>query len=341
MYTHVAIGTKRFTVVLILLILALFLMSVLSISIGSSRITLDKVFEVLLSGNVDRAVATIVQLRYVRTVAAILSGALLGLSGLLMQTVSRNPLADPYIFGLSSTALTAVALGIIMNPSIMVNSAALTATAFIGSLLGYALTMFLSKLAEGNAMSMVLSGIAVAATFSGISHILLYQVQRTIQMPYYFLLLGTVSYVISNEVPYLLLSLIVGVALSLLMFKPLNLYIYGDSYVKQYGYSPRTVAFIAAGVASLMTGSTIAVIGIVGFIGLAAPHVARFMVGSDHRFAVPVTATVGGLITLLSDICVRLVSMYVAGLGELPLGVVTSVVGAPFLAYLVIKRARE
>jgi len=88
-----------------------------------------------------------------------------------------------------------------------------------------------------------------------------------------------------------------------------------------------------------MTGSTIAVVGIVGFIGLAAPHIARLMVGADHRFSIPAVALIGAEIALIADICTRPISR--SGLGELPLGVVTSIIGAPFLAYIVIRKVRQ
>ncbi len=330
---------KRFLSILSIFLFLLFITLILSLSIGPAHIPPIKVFLNIIG--IDSDYTVIVRLRIARTLASLLTGSLLGLSGLLMQAITRNPLADPYILGLSSTALAVVALGITVNPSIMVNKTIFMVIAFVGAMLGYALTLCLSRLAGGGALALVLSGIAVASIFSGISHVLLYIVQSRLNAPYYFLLLGSASIALYREIPYLIAPLAIGALVSLLMFRPLNLYIYGDSYVKQYGYSPLAISIIATVIASLLTASTIAVVGIVGFIGLAAPHIARFLTGSDHRFSIPITIVVGGILTLVSDICVRLISMYVGALGELPLGVITSVVGGPFLAYLVIRRVRQ
>lgn len=329
----------RFLSVLFASTSLLLLAIVASLSIGPSNIPLTKVFLNIIG--IDDNYTVIVRLRITRTLVALLTGSLLGLPGLLMQTITRNPLADPYILGLSSTALTAAAFGILINPSVMVSTAAFITVAFVGAMLGYVLTLCLSKLAGGGALALVLSGIAVASIFSGVSHILLYFLQSRLNAPYYLLLLGSASMALSWEIPYLLTPLAVGALISLLLFRPLNLYIYGDMYVKQYGYNPLLISIVATAIASLLTASTIAIVGIVGFVGLAAPHIARFFVGSDHRFSIPITIIVGGMLTLTSDICVRLISMYVAGLGELPLGVITSVIGGPFLAYLVVRRVRR
>jgi len=307
--------------------------------VGSSEIGPIDALRFLLGFSRDETVALVMGIRIWRTAAAALSGALLALSGLLMQTVTRNPLADPYIFGLSSTALTAVAAAILINPAIQADSGALLAVSFFGALAGFVLTLALSSLAGGSPIAMVLAGVAVSSVFSGVSHILLYMLQSVLGKPYYLLLMGSASRVLAKHIPYLAAPLLFGFAASILLFKPLNLYIYGDTYTREAGFSPRLVAVLASALASLMTGSTIAVVGIVGFIGLAAPHIARLMVGADHRFSIPATVLIGAEIALIADVCTRYISR--SGLGDLPLGVVTSVIGAPFLAYIVVRKVRQ
>jgi len=333
------ISIRRFIFSLILLIVALLLTLSLSLSVGSSEIGPIDALRFLIGFSRDETVARVMGVRIWRTAAAALSGALLALSGLLMQTVTRNPLADPYIFGLSSTALTAVAAAILINPAVQADSGALLVVSFFGALAGFALTLALSSLAGGSPIAMVLAGVAVSSVFSGVSRILLYMLQRVLDRPYYLLLMGSAYHVLARHIPYLAASLLFGFAASMLLFKPLNLYIYGDTYTREVGFSPRLVAVSASALASLMTGSTIAVVGIVGFIGLAAPHIARLMVGADHRFSIPATVLIGAEIALIADICTRFISRL--GFGELPLGVVTSVIGAPFLAYIVIRKVRQ
>lgn len=349
------ISIRRFLTTLTLLLILLLSTFILSLSIGSTVINPTNVFTKLVQNLIYSIVGfmrpqahvvadevySIAMLRLGRSVAALLTGSLLGIAGLLMQTATRNPLADPYILGLSSTALTAIAVCIAVTPAIMVHRWILMAIAFIGSLMGFALTMALSKLAGGTSISLVLAGIAVNALFSGISHILLYIVQRVVRVHYVFLLMGSASTVLLNEIVFLLLPFIAGMAIALPMFKMLNAFIYGDEYAKQLGYNPAIVLIAISTIASILTASTVSVIGIVGFVGLAAPHISRLLVGADHRFTIPVVAVVGAMITMVADIVVRIVSLLSTGLGELPLGVVTSIIGAPFLAYLIIRRVRE
>jgi iron complex transport system permease protein len=316
----------------------------LSLSIGSSMLDPVKVFQAIFltpfGYTVEEGVEIIAKLRLSRAFASLFCGASLALAGLLMQTTTRNPLADPYIFGLSSTALTMVAMGIILAPNLMIYKVWLIVISFSGALSGYVLTLLLSKLGGGSSMAMVLAGIAVASLFSGVSHVLLYLVQQVTKTPYTYLLMGSASTVLWKDLQFLAFPTVFLAILSLALFKPLNVYLYGDEYAKQLGFNPSLTRNTAGLIAALLTAITIAFVGIVGFVGLIAPHIARFLVGSDHRFSIPLTALVGALVTLVADIVVKLMSLLVGGMGELPLGVVTSVVGAPFLAYLVVKRVR-
>ncbi|MCS7112154.1 MAG: iron ABC transporter permease [Ignisphaera sp.] len=352
------ISMRRFLTVFSSLSIVLLFMFVLSLSVGSTMVNPIEVFNKLLHSLIYKAVNTlgiphvlkpvietdrvysVATLRLGRTIAAISTGALLGVAGLLMQTATRNPLAEPYILGLSSTALTTIAIGIILVPNIMIHKWALTTIAFIGALLGFVLTILLSRLAGGTSISLVLSGIAINALFSGISHTLLYVVQNTIRMHYVFLLMGSTSTILLNDTIFLILPFAAGTTASLLLFKILNTFLYGDEYAKQFGYSPSLVLIIISAIASVLTASTVATVGIVGFVGLAAPHISRLLVGTDHRFSLPITAMIGAMITTIADVVVRIISLLSAGLGELPLGVITSTIGAPFLAYLIIKRMK-
>jgi len=288
---------------------------------------------------VEEMVEVIAKLRLARALASVFCGASLALAGLLMQTTTRNPLADPYIFGLSSTALTLFALGILLVPNLMVHKAWVVAISFSGSILGYTLTLLLSKLGGGTSTSMVLAGIAVASLFSGASHVLLYLVQQVTRTYYMYLLMGSASTVLWTDLQFLTFPSISLAVLTLALFKPLNAYLYGDEYAKQLGFNPAMIRNAMSLVASLLTAITIASVGIVGFVGLIAPHVARFLAGSDHRFSIPMTALVGALVALIADTFVKLTSAFVGGLGELPLGVVTSIIGSPFLAYIVVRRS--
>ncbi len=310
-----------------------------SLGVGPAGFSLGWLLE-LVSGGTPREVQVVLYLRLVRAVVSYATGAVLGLSGALMQSVTRNPLADPFILGLSSSALAVVSAALAVQPGLLAARYYLMVLAFAGALLGYTLTVALSRLAGGGSASLVLSGIAVSAFFSGVSHVLLYAVQRATGMPYILLLAGSASSALARDIPYLLASASLCLVVSLAISKGLNAYLYGDEYSQQLGFNPRLLSLAASATASLGTGVTIAVTGIVGFVGLASPHISRSLVGSDHRFLLPTSFLVGGVVTLVADVVVRLISMG-SPYGELPLGTITSSIGGPFIAYVLLRWFRK
>jgi len=330
---------RRFFTSTLALSLASVAVLLASLSVGPAGLSPRWLLEVI-SGRASQEVRVVLSIRLARTAVSYLTGAVLGLSGALMQGVTRNPLADPFILGLSSSALTVVAAALVLQPGLIAMRYYLMALAFAGALLGFTLTVAMSRLAGGSSTSLVLSGIAVSAFFSGLSHVLLYAVQRATGVPYILLLAGSASSALVRDIPYLLASAAVCLAISLAISKGLNAYLYGDEYSQQLGFNPRLLSLVASATASLGTGVTIAVTGIVGFVGLASPHVSRFLVGSDHRFLLPTSFLVGGVVTLVADVVVRLISMG-SPYGELPLGSITSSIGGPFVAYVLLRWFRR
>ncbi|MEM0505290.1 MAG: iron ABC transporter permease [Sulfolobales archaeon] len=335
-YKHII---KRYVISLSLLSSFLILLSFLSISVGVVQIGLSNVINYLLGSGVDPFYGGLMELRIVRTLASALAGASLGVAGVLIQAVTRNPLAEPYILGISSTALSVTALALILRPSIINSRLEIITYSFLGAVLGFLLTLLLSRLGSSG-LSLVLAGIAVTSLSSGLSYLLLYLVQSVLRIPYVYLLMGSTSSVLKTDIPIMLLIALLGVSTSLLIAKSLNAYVYGDEYSKQLGFNPRATLLIAATTTSLLTGATVAIVGIVGFVGLASPHIARYLVGGDHRFSLPTSALLGANLVIISDIIIRVISTS-SSLGELPLGVVTGIIGAPFLAYLVLRKVRE
>ncbi len=330
---------RRFFISVSSLAALLTVLSVLSISVGAVRLGLKDVLDYFLMSGGGTFFRNVIDLRVVRTIASALAGASLGVAGVLVQGVTRNPLAEPYILGISSTSLSVLALALILNPSLIASRFEVVLYSFFGALLGFLFTLLLSKLGSSG-LSLVLAGIAVTSISSGISHVLLYLLQSVLRIPYVYLLMGSTSSVLRSDIPVLAVASVLGIVASLSIAKPLNAYVYGEEYSKQLGFDPRLTLLAAAAVASVLTGVTVAFIGIVGFVGLASPHICRYLVGSDHRFSLPVSALVGANLVIFSDILVRVISA-VSSLGELPLGVVTGIIGSPFLAYLVLRRVSE
>lgn len=332
------VSLKRFLSALAIILVLSLAIAIVSLSVGSAGVSLDLVFKYLLgeASELER----ILQLRVYRTVAAFLAGSILGVSGVLMQTITRNPLADPYILGLSSAALTVVAIAMLILPQLLALRQYFVLVAFLGAMLGYVLTLTISNLAGGGSLTLVLAGIAVSAFFSGASYIALYAIQKVTGLPFIFLLVGTASFAVSRDVYCLVVPSLACLAVPLIFFKALNAYLYGDDYAKQLGIDPRRTATLAVTMASVGTGATVATLGIVGFVGLATPHISRALVGSDHKYLLPTSFLLGGALTTLADVIVRIVSIG-SPYGELPLGVVTSIMGGPFLAYLLMRWYRK
>lgn len=331
---------KRYMISITSLTILLIVLFFLSVSVGAVELGLKEVVNYFLGTTYDPLLKSVVELRVTRALASALTGASLGVAGVLVQGITRNPLAEPYILGISSTALSVTSLALMVKPSLINSRSEMMLYSFLGALLGFTLTLMLSRLGSSG-LSLVLAGVAVTSISSGISHILLYLLQSVLRMPYVYLLMGSVSSVLKSDIPILTSTSVLCILASLLIAKPLNTYVYGDEYSKQLGFNPRVTLLTAATIASILTGMTVGVVGIVGFVGLASPHICRYLIGSDHRFSLPASALVGAALVIFSDIMVRTVSVAMSGLGELPLGVVTAVIGAPFLAYLVLRRVRE
>ena len=321
----------------------MFFVFVLALSVGSSMLPVGEVFLCVMRIRCSGVVEKIVELRLSRSTVAFLTGALLALSGVVMQAIARNPLAEPYILGLSSTALTFLAVAIIVSPGIVASRYLMAVVTFLGAFTGYVLTTALSIFAGGTSLALILSGIAVTMLFSGISHVLLYIVQSRLKFPYHLLLTGSAATALTSDVYILTATLFAGVAAIYLtgLPKKLNAYVFGDTFAKQLGYNPKILSITSALLVSVLTGVCVAVVGIVGFVGLVAPHIARLLLGTaDHRVTLVTAIMIGAVLTLAADIGARILAIATAQ-GEFPLGVVTSLIGAPFLAYLIVRGGRR
>jgi len=333
----------RFFYVSLIVFSILFIMTlVFSLTIGSANIGVDGVFEWILYKigihalqPVNEGVLKIIELRFVRTLTAFIVGVMLGVSGVILQACSRNPLADPFILGLSSGALSFLALAMLISPALIYLRPIAIAIAFIGALIGFTITLALFEATGGTSTSLVLSGIAVSTLFGGLGLIFSYMVYARYKMHIVIYTLGCVSLTTKNDLMLMIVTLTIGIVLAILLSKPLNALIYGDEYAQQLGYNPRSVIRFGAILASFLTGTAVAFTGVIGFIGLIVPHIARFIVGHDHRFVIPASIFIGGLILCYADVLVRLIAL--TGLGEIPIGAITSIIGGPFLAYLIVK----
>lgn len=345
LYVKYKLKLKTIVAKILLLILTVFIVFLFSLSVGSVTISLKEVFLSLLSKigiieyNVGVLEKIIFGLRFSRTLAAILVGASLAISGVLIQASTRNPLAEPFLLGLSSGALMFVCLFIIIIPETYVSSTLMITISFIGALTALFITMLISEFLGGTPLSLILAGIAVSAMFAGVSQLLAFIVQFKLNIPFLILLLGSFSNIVSVHVTIISISFAIGFIIAVLISKRLNALIFGDEHAFQLGYNPKILRYISVIVTSFLTGAAVAVSGIIGFIGLVIPHISRLIVGNDHRVLIPSSALIGGSILCFSDTIVRYLSVQL-GLGELPVGALMNIIGAPFFIYLLLKKMR-
>ncbi|HIP57042.1 MAG TPA: iron ABC transporter permease [Ignisphaera aggregans] len=279
----------------------------------------------------------IIELRLSRTILAILTGVSLAVAGSLIQVATRNSLASPWILGLQSGALTAALLTMLING--IPTRVEIVLSAFIGSLTAYGLAISIASLAGMTALSLVLGGIAVSSMLAGVSHLLIYLVQTKLRGQPVLILFGSLSLPSSKEIPLYIATTLCGVAIAIVMWKQINAIVLGDDFAIQLGYDPRLIRLVLSAIAALLTAASVSFVGIVSFVGLIAPHIARLIVGDDARKHLPFCAISGALIVLLADVFIRMISAH-STLGELPLSIPTSIVGACVLSYLIVARGR-
>ena len=301
-----------------------------------ARLLLSRVLP--LSANISDTFSTILfDIRLPRTILVALTGAALSGSGAAYQGLFRNPLADPYLLGIASGAgLGAVSAMAIQWPSSALTFFAVPIAAFIGALLTALLVYSLARVGRTTPIStLLLAGVAVGAFMTSLSTFLMLRSQGELRRAINWMLggfaLGGWSPVVA-----VLPEIIIGLGVLLLVGRPLNVLQFGDDQARQLGLNVDRVKRIVIVAASLTTAAAVAFSGIIGFVGLAVPHLIRLMWGGDYRRLIPLSAVGGAAGLLLADIVARTV----LAPQELPLGVITALIGAPFFVWL-LRRAKQ
>ena len=328
---------------LIILSIFSFLMFILSVRIGVMQISYGEIFWVLLkklnlaygSYNVKEAEEfVIVNFRFPRAFMSMLVGAALAAAGCIFQAVFKNPLADPYVIGVSAGAALGAALAIVLGLSIILpGMSAITSTAFLFSLLTiYAVYRLASVNGSIPVTTLLLAGVMVSIFLSAIVSTLMVVAGKELHM-LIFWLMGGFSYA---RWPYVYVAtpiIIPCIILTFLFSRRLNLLLLSEEEAQQLGVdvTKSIKGFLVLG--SLLTAAAVSTSGSIGFIGLIIPHMMRILVGPDHRILLPSSILAGTIFLTLCDILARVVFMPI----ELPVGVITALTGGPFFLYLLRK----
>ncbi len=332
------------TPVFIVLAAILIIAFILDILLGSVAIKPAEIFRVF-TGNADTNIETIIlRFRLPKAITSLVVGIALSLSGLQMQTIFRNPMAGPYVLGVSSGASLGVALVILgfsasFVPGNLQNLGnwVLVISAWAGAGAVMILIMFISSRIK-EIMTILIIGIMLASGISAIVSIMQYFSSETMLKTYVIWTMGSLGNLSGGQLKVLTITVAAGTILSIASVKMLNALLLGENYAGSIGLNIRLSRLLIFACTSILAGSVTAFCGPIGFIGIAVPHIARNLFrSSDHKILVPGTIMAGGIIMLISDI----ISQLPGNENILPVNSVTSLIGIPVVIWVILRRRKE
>jgi iron complex transport system permease protein len=339
---------SRGAVVLASLSAAAFIAFLCSLALGSTSIPLSRVIEILLGSSQlrDAAVVVVQTIRLPRAITALLAGAALGIAGLQMQTLFRNPLADPFALGISSGASLGVALVVLgsgIGPAAAFGAAAglrgdalMTVAAIVGAMVVLGLVVIVSARIS-SPTTVLIMGLMFGYTVNAIVMVLVGAAQPERLQQWALWGFGSFSGVTWDRLPIFATALGSGLVLAGAMTKPLNALLLGEHYARSMGVAVRRARLLTMMGASVLGAVVTAFCGPIAFVGIAVPHLCRGLAGtSDHRVLVPAVVLMGAIVALTAQI----VSLLPGSAGVLPLNAVTSLIGAPVVIAVLLRSRR-
>ncbi len=336
---------RRYMLIIILLTGLLIGAAALGLSIGSVTVPFGEVWSIVghhLGLNATAALtpgmdAIIWEIRAPRVVLGALVGAGLAVIGLAVQAMVRNPLADPYVLGVESGAAAGAVAVIFLGGAMGAGLITPALGSFAGALLALALVFTLAR--QGGRVSslrLLLVGVALSFAFSGLTMFMQYSTHDpAAQQAILFWLIGGLGGAEWAQIPMMVLVLAIAVGFSWYFARHLNVLTIGDESATSLGMNPDRLRVLLFVVLSLVVAVAVSLVGPIGFIGLVIPHVARLIVGADHRRVIPVSLLLGGIYLLIVDA----ISRWVFAPSEVPVGVLTAMLGTPFFIWLIRRRA--
>ena len=331
---------KRVITVTTLLFFLLILILLLSITVGSVKVNPYRSIAILLQpilgtkeAGTETERAIILYLRFPRALLAGLVGAGLSVSGAIFQALLRNPLADPYILGVSSGAAVGAIFAIMMGLSTA--SSGLPLVSFLGALLTILVVFYFGRQERKiHPHTLLLAGVIISSFLSALIMFFISVSQREELHTIIFWLMGDFSFSNTRAILIIFPYILFGAFLLYSHARSFNLILSGEETAVQLGVNVEQLKFIAYISASMITAASVAVCGLIGFVGLIIPHAVRLIFGPDHRLLIPASALIGASFLIASDTLARTLLVPT----ELPVGVVTAAFGGPFFIYLLKTR---
>lgn len=314
------------TLFVILLALTVFLFCV-DLSVGAVSIPLDQVISALTGGDCPPVTAKIIlNIRLIKAIVALLAGASLSVSGLQMQTLFRNPLAGPYVLGISSGASLGVALVVLAGVG---SSMGVAGAAWAGAGIVLLIIAAVGHRIK-DIMVILILGMMFSSGVSAVVQILQYLSNDESLKAFVMWTMGSLGDVTARQLLVLIPAIVAGLLLAIVTIKPLNMLLFGEEYAVTMGLDMRRSRALIFLSTTLLAGTVTAFCGPIGFIGLAMPHVTRLLFGnSDHRTLLPGTILTGAAVMLLCDLISKLFT--------LPINAVTALLGIPIVVWVVIR----
>lgn len=306
---------------------------ILSIRLGAVNINITEIVTVL-SGDITSTNYHIIwNIRLPRIIVGALVGANLAIAGAILQCILRNPLADPGIIGVSAGAGFSALVIMILMPE---KSHLVPFGAFIGAISATILVYGISWKGGIQPMKLILAGVAVSALFgAGMTALMVFHSDKV---------QGTINWIAGGfqgrsweHVKMIIPYTIVGIMMALLGFRYLNILMLGDDVARSLGIRVEVARSLFIVLASLLSASAVSAAGLLGFVGLITPHVVRILIGSDHKYLLPLSVLIGSALVIYADTVARIVFNPV----EIPVGVFMAFLGAPFFLYLLRKREKR
>ena len=323
---------KNFLLAMVLCMALLFIFAVFSISFGAKQIAFSKVIDVILGKDVDSLEATIIQQRIPRTVFGILAGGALGISGALMQSITRNPIADPSILGVNTGASLFVVAGISF-----LNITAAYQYIWL-AIIGAGITAFfvysVASIGKDGAtpLKLALSGAAVSIVLGALVSTIMLPDDRVLQA-FRFWQVGSIGSATWDNISLISPFLIMGFIISMFISRYLNNLALGDEAATALGTNVVITRSVGALASVLLCGATTALAGPIGFVGLIVPHLIRLIYGSEMEKILPLSFLGSGILLLVSDLIGRIIGSP----GETEVGIITAVLGAPVFIFAIRK----
>ena len=338
--TYKVVTLPRVIKICILLIMVFLAVMVVSMLVGTAKIGIITGFKGLLygwhegySGLTPSEKTIIFSIRFPRIIFAGIVGASLSTAGVVFQALLRNPLADPYILGISGGSAVGAITGIIIGASIV--PFGISGLAFLGAILTVILVFGIAKTGrELQSNTLLLAGVIVNAFFAAVIMFLISTSRNADLHNIMFWLMGDLSLATRGEIILTGLFLIAGFITIYVYSRSLNLIVTGEETAMQLGVNVERTKKILFLAASLVTGVAVSVSGIIGFVGLIIPHIMRMLLGSDHRLLLPASFLFGASFLAVADTIARTITAP----SELPVGVITALCGAPYFIYLLSRR---